>query len=182
MSSEKLDVIVNEVSAEQARIMEVSQTRNIGAEQRTYTVRPMDESDLIGVARILVSTGVCDDEADVSRRVGLLIREGSRLCFVAVADRGGRVLGVLIAIFNGFHVFLSHLAVHEEHRGLGVAKRLHEELLVNAARLGAKGVIADSRLTATGFFQRLGYRLPGVVFLINRLEGNECMSRIGDLP
>ena len=162
--------------------MEVSQTRDIGAEKEAYTVWPMVESDLTGVARILVSTGLCEDEDDVSRRVGLLIRGGNRLCFVAVADRGGQVLGALLAIFNGFHVFLSHLAVHGEHRGLGVAKRLHEELLVNAARLGAKGVIADSRLTTTGFFHRLGYRVPGVVFLINRLEATEGLSRTAHLP
>jgi ribosomal protein S18 acetylase RimI-like enzyme len=162
--------------------MGMSQTREIGAEKEAYTVRPMVESDLTGVARILVSSGICEDEDDVSRRVGLLLLEGNRLCFVAVADPGGPVLGVLLAIFNGFHVFLSHLAVHAEHRGLGVAQRLHEELLVHAVRLGAKGVIADSRLTTTGFFYRLGYRVPGVVFLVNRLEGTDGMPRTAHLP
>jgi hypothetical protein len=162
--------------------MGVSQTRDIGANKESYAVRPMVESDRTGVARILVSSGLCEDEDDVSRRVGLLLLEGNRLCYVAVADRGGQVLGVLLAVFIGFHVFLSHLAVHGGHRGLGVAQRLHEELLVNAVRLGAKGVIADSRLTTTGFFYRLGYRVPGVVFLVNRLEGTDGRSRSVRLP
>lgn len=139
--------------------------------KETYTVRSMVESDLIGVARILVSTGICEDEEDVSRRVGLLLLEGNRLCFVAASDCGGHLIGALLAVFNGFHVFLSHLAIHEDHQGLGIAKRLHEVLLAHAVRLGAKGIVADSRLTATGFFHSLGYQVPGAVFLVNRLQG-----------
>src|SRR4051794_39063824 len=139
--------------------------------KETYTVRSMVESDLIGVARILVSSGICEDEEDVSRRVRLLLLEGNRLCLVAASDRGRHLIGVLLAVFNGFHVFLSHLAIHEDHRGLGIAKRLHEVLLADAIRLGAKGIVADSRLTTTGFFYSLGYQIPGAVFLVNRLEG-----------
>ena len=148
--------------------------------KETYTVRAMVESDLIGVARILVSSGICDDEEDVSRRVRLLLLEGNRLCFVAASDRGGHLIGVLLAVFNGFHVFLSHLAIHEDHRGLGIAKRLHEVLLAHAVRLGAKGIVADSRLTTTGFFHSLGYQVPGAVFLVNRFQGT--VRPQGQLP
>jgi hypothetical protein len=32
------------------------------------------------------------------------------------------------------------------------------------------GVIADVRLDAVRFFRRLGYRIPGVVFLVKDLD------------
>lgn len=147
-----------------------TKARGIDAMKETYRVRSMVESDLIGVARILVSSGICEDEEDVSRRVRPLLLEGNQLCFVVASDRGGHLIGVLVAVFNGFHVFLSHLAIHEDHRRVGIGTRLHEVLLAHAVRLGAKGIVADSRLTTTGFFHSLGYQVPGAVFLVNRLQ------------
>jgi predicted N-acetyltransferase YhbS len=77
---------------------------------------------------------------------------------------------VLLASYNGFHVFLSHLAVAPSERRRGVGARLHEELVRLAARDGARGVIADAQLSAVGFFERVGYRTPGAVFLIRDVE------------
>jgi predicted N-acetyltransferase YhbS len=76
------------------------------------------------------------------------------------------VVGAALASFNGFHVFLSHVAVAPSHRRQGVGTALHSALVERGRSLGAAGVIVDSRLTSTPFFQRLGYRLPGAVFLI----------------
>jgi GNAT superfamily N-acetyltransferase len=75
-----------------------------------------------------------------------------------------------LATFNGFHIFLSHIAVHEKYQGLSIARQLHDELMTHALRLGAKGIIVHSWLRTTGFYYKLGYGIPGAVFLINRLE------------
>jgi hypothetical protein len=44
---------------------------------------------------------------------------------------------------------------------------------LKAATAGAKGLIADSRLSSVGFFQKLGFRLPGAVFLIKDIQLDE---------
>ena len=132
-------------------------------------VRPITESDLPDAVRILVASGLCEaEDGGLSRRLRSLIGCSNRLCFVA--EQGGEACGILLATFNGFHVFLSHLAIDERHQGHNIAARLHDRLLAHAIDLGAKGIIADSWLTATGFYYKLGYRIPGTVFLIHRLE------------
>jgi GNAT superfamily N-acetyltransferase len=82
------------------------------------------------------------------------------------AQQGRLHAGAALAFFNGFHLFLSHIAVVAEHQRTGAGKMLHESLIDRPRQLGATGIIADSRPTATGFIHQLGYRLPGAVFLI----------------
>ena len=43
---------------------------------------------------------------------------------------------------------------------------LHESLAERARQLGAVAIITDSWLTATGYYYKLGYRVPGAVFPI----------------
>jgi GNAT superfamily N-acetyltransferase len=80
---------------------------------------------------------------------------------------------VLLATFNGWHVFTSHLVVAPSARGEGIGKLLIRALLQQAATAGAKGLIADSRLSSVGFFQKLDFRLPGAVFLIKDIQLDE---------
>jgi predicted N-acetyltransferase YhbS len=136
-------------------------------------VRPMTEDDIPGATHILIASGLCADMDEVPRRLVSLLRLENHLCHIAV--RGGEPSGVLLATFNGFHIILSHIDVSQVHHGMGIATRLHREVEAAAVRLGAQGIIADSWLTATGFYYKLGYRLPGAVFLIKRLEGAENM-------
>jgi GNAT superfamily N-acetyltransferase len=127
--------------------------------------RPPIHSDLSAVSALLAAEGFGDDNAD-------------RLCtafdrlqtFSLVALRANRLAGVLLAMFNGWHVFVSHLVVAPSARGEGIGKLLIQALLRRAATASAKGLIADSRLSAVGFFAKLEFRLPGAVFLIKDLD------------
>jgi GNAT superfamily N-acetyltransferase len=103
----------------------------------------------------------------VEQRVRRMIECSPETCFVAIDQH---CVGVLLSMFNGFHVVLSHMAVHEAHQGRGVGRALHDALVECAESLGAIGVITDSWLGATGFYVKLGYRLPGAVFLIRDLK------------
>jgi predicted N-acetyltransferase YhbS len=134
------------------------------SDEEAISVRRLSEGDVEAVCRILVRAGICQS-LGLTGRVASLCDSAGSLCLVAA--RGEKVVGVVLATYNGFHVFLSHIAVAQDDQHQGIGRRLHEELTTNAWRLGAKGVIADSRLAATGFFYNLGYRTPGSVFLIH---------------
>ena len=124
-------------------------------------LRPPVHSDLPAVAALMAAEGFGDDDAE------RLYAAFDRLAtFSLVALRESRIAGALLATFNGWHVFVSHLVVAPPLRGEGIGKLLIEELLRQAVTADAKGVIADSRLSAVGFFQKLDFRLPGAVFLI----------------
>ncbi len=126
-------------------------------------IRETRPLDVDVVSALLVRHGLVADES-ARQRVGYLLSADSSISLIA--EHAGRAVGCLLSNYNGFHVFLSHIVVEEKWRRQGVGRRLHDELLERARKLGALGIIADSWLTATGFYYHLGYRLPGAVFLI----------------
>jgi ribosomal protein S18 acetylase RimI-like enzyme len=97
---------------------------------------------------------------------------GSRIfrAFSLIATLDGEMQGVLIASFNGWHVFASHLAVAPHARRRGIDRALVKTLARIADDAAAKGIVADARLSAVGFFHELKFRLPGAVFLVRDLS------------
>ena len=127
------------------------------------STRSATKADLDGIIEVLISTGICKPDG-LRERVSDVIERSPHTCFVT--EERGNITGALLATFNGFHLFLSHLAVANEHQGLGVGTSLHARLVERAIELGATGIITDSWLTRAGFYYQLGYRIPGAVFLI----------------
>jgi len=130
-------------------------------------IRPMARSDLPQVEAIFASY-------DLLRGKPLKhvfdTCSGSPGAIYLVGEMDGEVVGGLLAQFNGFHVFLSHMAVAEHVQGRGIGARMHKELEHRAKKLGAQGIIADARMSAVGFYERLDYKIPGAVFLIRRFD------------
>ena len=134
------------------------------AEVRARQAAP---ADIEGIAQVFVAADLCKPEG-LQAKVRQCLERSPETCLVAL-DGDDRI-GAALSVFNGFHVFLSHIAVVAHRRRTGAGKALHDELVERARQLGAAGIIADSRLTATGFFYELGYRVPGAVFLIRGLK------------
>jgi GNAT superfamily N-acetyltransferase len=137
--------------------------RSPAAGDGPLAVRPLEQRDLDAAADLLVEAALCGREG-LAERLGGAIGSASGRCLAA--EQESRLVGVLLASYNGFHVFLSHLAVAPGQRRRGIGARLHDELARLARRDGARGIIVDARLSAVGFFEALGYRTPGAVFLI----------------
>ncbi len=130
-------------------------------------VRTMGRGDLREVGALLESHHMLDGK---QLRRAFKMFAGSKSTIYLVAEKDLEIVGALLAQFNGFHVFLSNIAVAEHLRGQGVGRRMHQELERRAKKLGARGIITDSRMSAVGFYERQGYKIPGAVFLIRRFE------------
>jgi predicted N-acetyltransferase YhbS len=126
-------------------------------------VSQVTNDDLVAIGRLLVAEGICKTEGLMSK-VARSVAASPETCMIVRRD--GAVIGAVLSVFNGFHVFLSHIVVSTTERRRGIGRKLHDELVTRAAKLGAVGIITDSWLTATGFYHSLGYRLPGAVFLV----------------
>jgi predicted N-acetyltransferase YhbS len=126
-------------------------------------VSQLTSDDFESIGRLLVDEGLCKVDG-LSSRVARSASISPETCLIAKRDHAA--VGALLAVFNGFHVFLSHVIVRATEQNLGIGKRLHEELVARAVKLGTIGIITDARLTATGFYYDVGYRLPGAVFLV----------------
>ena len=102
--------------------------------------------------------------------------------FSAMDDRTGEILGV-IKMFErspGVASF-SHLAVAPDHQNRGIGKLLLRAVEKRAQERGFKTLGAMSRVTATAYFEKQGYRvteipaphlgMTHVVWLEKKLEG-----------
>jgi GNAT superfamily N-acetyltransferase len=128
-------------------------------------LRALAHGDVSSVVQLLVDSGLSVDHLPpiISARIG------NRDAIYIGAFDNELLIGALLAMNTGTHVFLSHFAVHANYRRQGIGRLLHNQLLDAGEKLGCKGIIADSWLTAAPFYYQLGYRLPGAVFLVRRL-------------
>ena len=130
---------------------------------QSLLVQPLFEFDVGAAIELLISRGVADSVAAIPR-VAEICRSSLSMCLCA--RRGNRIVGVVLAVFNGFHVFLSHIAVAEDEERQGLGTLLVDQLKREAAKRGARGIIADAQFRSVHFFAKQGFRLPGVVFMI----------------
>jgi predicted N-acetyltransferase YhbS len=130
-------------------------------------LRALAHGDVPAVVQLFGEAGLNTDQLTtiVERRIG----ERDAIYLGAFNDE--RLVGALLATNIGTHIFLSHFAVRPSLQRTGIGRLLHDALVAEGERLGCKGIITDSWLTATPFYYELGYRLPGSVFLIRDLGG-----------
>jgi N-acetylglutamate synthase-like GNAT family acetyltransferase len=131
-----------------------------------HRIRSMEASDLAAVAALIRARGLAKGK-DLRERLAVLAKAETADCFVAEGEGG--LIGVVLSSFNGFHVFVSHIAVAEELERHGVGAALLEAVIARATARRAVGLVVDSRLTSTTFFFRHGFRLPGAVLMIRDL-------------
>ena len=82
--------------------------------------------------------------------------------FMAV-DEKGNVIGVVKLYEKSTGVgFISHLAVDPEHQHQGIGHILLQTVEQRADARGFKTIGAMSRVTATAFFEKLGFRIAGI--------------------
>ena len=130
-------------------------------------VRQATPADIDGIAQVFVAEDLCNPEG-LEAKIRKSLECSPETCLLILDNDD--CIGAALSVFNGFHVFLSHIAVKSRRQRSGAGKLLHDALIDRARQLGAAGIIADSRLTATGFFYKVGYRLPGAVFLIRAVR------------
>ena len=82
------------------------------------------------------------------------------LAHFTVARAEGRLIGVIGLELHGHDALLRSLAVAEEHRGEGIARRLYAALLGRARGAGVARLFLLTT-TAQGFFENLGFRVVG---------------------
>ena len=95
------------------------------------------------------------------------------LHFIAVDDKKEEEIIGAVKMFEkapGIAQF-SHLAVAENYQGKGIGRMLVDMVEEKAHQMGYKVIGTSTRLTATGFYEKLGYRLIGVDYLmIGRMQ------------
>lgn len=135
-------------------------------EIRTFEVG--DAAEVVDLWRVCQLTRERNDPyKDIHRKLAV----DDDLFLVGVA--GGRILGSVMAGYDGHRGWINYLAVHPDHQRSGFAAELMDEA---ERRLGARGCpkvnlqVRSSNTAAVGFYDRIGYSRDDVLSFGKRLE------------
>lgn len=104
--------------------------------------------------------------------ISRMIEKNPGLCLVA--EEQGKLVGALLASFDGRQAMLHRLAVDKEYEGRGIGRSLFQEVEKRLKEAGAPKVFFYCREELLGYFRKMGYkRWPGFILLSKNLEGED---------
>ena len=123
--------------------------------------RPEEADALLGLWQAAgTSPSVTDTVADIQRTI-------ESQASVLVAEANQRIVGSLIATFDGWRGNMYRIAVHPDYRRRGIGRVLVEEGERRLTKQGAKRITAlveEKYPWATAFWSSVGYEIePGIV-------------------
>ncbi|PPL15862.1 GNAT family acetyltransferase [Microterricola pindariensis] len=134
-------------------------------------IRPFRPEDTDAVIALWQDAGLTrpwnDPRKDIARKATVQ----PELFVVATGD-GGRVLGSVMAGYDGHRGWMNYLAAADDARGLGVGRALVAHVEAALLALGCPKVNLQVRSTNSGvvdFYEHLGYRNDDTVSLGKRL-------------
>ena len=92
---------------------------------------------------------------------------------VLVAGEEGALVGAIVATFDGWRVYIYHVAVIPGRRRRGVARALFSEAHAHLAREGNRIVyvtVTEENEAGMALLHSLGYRAQGDIMMVNQLE------------
>jgi ribosomal protein S18 acetylase RimI-like enzyme len=111
-----------------------------------------------------------DPRKDIMRKLA----DSPELLLVGVED--GRVVGTVMAGYDGHRGWINYLAVEPASRGRGLGRALMDAAEERLAALGCAKInlqVRDENEAARGFYEAIGYRLEPIVSFGKRLVSDD---------
>ncbi len=132
------------------------------------SVRPADTDAVVALWEAAGLTRPWNDpRKDITRK-----REVQAELFVVAESADGRILGSVMAGYDGHRGWMNYLATHPEARGTGVARALVEHVEHELLNLGCPKLNLQMRADnadVVEFYRHLGYGIDETVSLGKRL-------------
>jgi ribosomal protein S18 acetylase RimI-like enzyme len=129
--------------------------------------RPADEEAVVALwAACELTRPWNDPRKDIARKLA----DSPRLLLVGEVD--GRVLGTVMAGYDGHRGWINYLAVHPAWRRRGLGRALMDAAEERLVALGCAKInlqVRDENVAARGFYEAIGYRLEPMVSFGKRL-------------
>lgn len=134
-------------------------------------IRPFRDEDAAAVVALWEQAGLTrpwnDPLKDIARKLAVQPE-----LFVVAVDEDERVIGSVMAGYDGHRGWMNYLAAADDARGLGVGRALVAHVEAALLALGCPKVNLQVRSTNSGvvdFYEHLGYRNDDTVSLGKRL-------------
>jgi len=136
----------------------------------TIVIRPFADADREAVVALWNACGLVVPWNDPARDIARKLARQRQMFLVAEQD--GRIVGSVMAGFDGHRGSANYLAVEPKDRNQGIARRLMSEaerLLTEVGCPKINVMVRRSNPAATGFYDALGYTPDDVVVYGKRL-------------
>jgi ribosomal protein S18 acetylase RimI-like enzyme len=131
-------------------------------------IRQAGVADAAALAELWRAAGLDDRPADaVAGELADMAARNPEL-LLAATDDDGRVVGSVIAGFDGRRGWVNRLAVAAERRGEGIARRLMDRVEAELAAKGCRKVnlmVRRDNARVVAFYRQRGFEPDDVVFL-----------------
>jgi ribosomal protein S18 acetylase RimI-like enzyme len=137
-------------------------------------IRPYDPADQPEVIALWRACGLTRPWNDPARDIERKLTVQPELFLVGIAH--GRIVGTVMAGYDGHRGWINYLAVEPASRRQGRGQALMHEAQQGLSRLGCPKInlqVRAGNAEALAFYQALGYDLDDVVSLGKRLEHDD---------
>lgn len=130
-------------------------------------IRMMEKEDLLSVKILMQSIPGFWHENWTEDTIEKALAVSAGLSFVYELD--SQIIGAIFAFDFGFRAYIAELAVAEQSRNFGVAKKLIEHIESLLKKRKCELVIADVWKNAEPFYKKLGWENPNALLVRKKL-------------
>lgn len=137
-------------------------------------IRPVEPADEAAVVELWEDCGLIVPWNDPHRDIQRKLAVQPDLFLVALAD--GRIVGVVMAGYEGRRGWINYLGVHPDYQRRGIGRSIMAAAEERLRALGCPKInlqVRTSNEDAIGFYERVGYRFDEVVSMGKRLVSEE---------
>jgi len=140
----------------------------------SISIRPYAAADEAAVIALWRDCDLLRPQNDPHKDIGRKLRVNGE--WFLVAEQAGRIVGSVMAGFEGHRGWINYLAVAPAHRRTGLGRRLMHEAELRLRAVGCPKINLQVRRgneAALEFYRRIGFATDEVVSLGKRLERDD---------
>lgn len=135
------------------------------------SIRPFQAADETGVVELWQACDLLRPQNNPHRDIARKLRVNPE--WFLVAEAGGRIIGAVMAGYEGHRGWINYLAVEPAQRRGGLGRRLMDEAERRLRAAGCPKInlqVRPENKAAIAFYERIGFSVEGAISLGKRLE------------
>jgi ribosomal protein S18 acetylase RimI-like enzyme len=134
-------------------------------------IRPYESRDETQVIQLWTDCGLVVPWNNPQRDIRRKLKVQPEMFLVGSSN--SKIVATVMAGYDGHRGWINYLAVHPNHQGTGIGRRMMEDAEIRLRAAGCPKINLQVRSTNTeviAFYKRIGYNVDNVVSLGKRLE------------